>query len=181
MYCQNCGAELNEEARFCPACGKEQRAEAASPPVSSENAPAITKEEWKAFIGDNSEKYLKKFEKFSLGGVENFSLTWHWPALFFGPFWALYRKLYLASVVLLILSFIPVANLLVGIAFAMVANYLYYKDARAKILKFSHIQPIEQRLEVLSKAGGVHVWVAALVIILSIFFLFVAILGGMSD
>jgi len=53
------------------------------------------KEEFIVFTGENAHKYLPKFEKFNIGGVDNFSITWHWPAFFVGFWWMLYRKLYL--------------------------------------------------------------------------------------
>jgi hypothetical protein len=46
------------------------------------------------FIWDNAEKYLPKFRRFNVDGVDKFVITWHWPAFFFALIWMAYRKMY---------------------------------------------------------------------------------------
>ena len=63
-----------------------------------------SEEEYVTFIGKNAEKYLPTFQKFHVNGVDQFSVTWHWPAFLFPFFWLLYRKLYLWAILSLVWS-----------------------------------------------------------------------------
>ena len=88
--CSNCGKEVSEDNNFCRYCGERLVSE---PPTKS--SFKIAEKDFINFIGKKSHKYLPKFKKFHIGGVDNFSITWNWPAFLFGFFWFLYRKLYL--------------------------------------------------------------------------------------
>ena len=70
----------------------------------------VTEDEFAAFIGAKAQKYLLKFRKFSVDGIDHFSATWHWPAFLVGFWWLLYRKMYLWAFVYFILLIIPYAN-----------------------------------------------------------------------
>ena len=55
MFCQNCGTQLREDARFCHVCGAEQTLEAyhdtaVSPSPLQENIPAQTGSEGYIFV-----------------------------------------------------------------------------------------------------------------------------------
>ena len=92
MICSRCGKEAREGGCYCPYCGAVYSKVYSN--LSAEETDLIRDFEFKAFIGNNSEKYLKKFKKFTGKGVATFALTWHWPAFFAGAWWLLYRKIY---------------------------------------------------------------------------------------
>lgn len=71
----------------------------------------VTENELAAFIGGKAQKYLRKFRKFSIDGIDRFSATWYWPAFLVGFWWLLYRKMYLWAFVYLILLMIPYAKI----------------------------------------------------------------------
>ena len=66
-----------------------------STPPNSESTTEVTKDEFIYFIWDKAEKYLPKFRRFNIDGVDKFAVTWHWPAFFFSFAWMAYRKMYL--------------------------------------------------------------------------------------
>lgn len=160
-YCANCGKELPEGGSFCPNCGEKLTPSPLVQPLSK-----ITDEEFAAFIGKNADRYLLKFKKFNIGGIDSFSLTWHWPAFFAGFFWMLYRKMYLwALVVFAIEIFIPYVGFLTVIVLGVCGNYIYYAHAKKKILELRSIHPTEDISAALSRIGGVNKWVWVVAII----------------
>jgi len=136
----------------------------------------VTEDELAAFIGGKAQKYLPKFRKFSVDGIDRFSATWHWPAFLVGFWWLLYRKMYLWAFVYFILLMIPYARVLVWITLAISGHYLYYRYAKGKILRVKTLQPSGDILKTVSELGGVNKWVPVVGIIVSItaFFMFVS-------
>ncbi|WP_027178301.1 DUF2628 domain-containing protein [Maridesulfovibrio bastinii] len=121
-----------------------------------ENTNQVTEEDLSEFVGKNKIKYLYKFSKFRIRN-NRFALTWHWPAFFFGPFWFLYRKLYLWAALSLV--FVSIGGFLVQLACGICANYIYYLDCRKKIQHIKSCNPEHSTAEALREAGGVHRWV----------------------
>jgi len=138
----------------------------------------ITEEEYRAFIGKNSHKYLRKFNKFWTGNTETFAVTWHWPAFLAGFWWLLYRKLYIWALAYFILMTIPYVNFFIWIACPIVAHYLYYKHAKGKIsaLKVSQVSP--DILKILPQRGGVHSWVPFVAVLSTAIAFIMFILGS---
>jgi hypothetical protein len=137
----------------------------------------ITEDEFAAFIGGKAEKYLLKFRKFSVGGIDRFSASWHWPAFLVGFWWLLYRKMYLWAFVYFILLFIPYANVAAWITLAVSGNYFYYRYARGEILRVKTLQPSGDILKPLSELGGVNKWVPVFAIVVSAAAFFMFVLG----
>jgi hypothetical protein len=138
----------------------------------------IKEEEISSFIGKNAEKYIKKFKKFNINGVDNFSLTWHWPAFFLPGWWFLYRKLYLWALLDFVLNFISFIGFLERFIWAATANYIYYKHVKKKILLLkSQLPSIDNKA--LSQVGGVHTWVWPVGIIVSIIMFIVGFILGL--
>jgi Tfp pilus assembly major pilin PilA len=123
----------------------------------------IKDDDYITFIGKNSEKYLSKFNKFRVGEIDNFTATWHWPAFFVPFLWMFYRKLYGWAILAFFIGIIPYINILSSIVWAIVANYIYYKHAKKKILeiKQQHPSATTQRAVIAVKGGT---GVAALII-----------------
>jgi hypothetical protein len=156
-YCTSCGKQAGEGSSFCQDCIDKVsniRSDLQSSPASS----AITDQEYDAFIGNNAEKYLTKFRKFSINGVDSFSATWHWPAFFVPFYWMLYRKLYFWALLVFILSIVPYVNFVLMIAFGATGNYIYYKHTRKKLLNINFTTSFSdiQRAVNVARQGGVN-------------------------
>ena len=183
-FCPGCGNKLIQPDRFCPRCGRALDNEAGraghgSPGAKPEPLPGD--EDFAAFVGNNSPKYLEKFRKFSIGGVDNFVATWHWPAFLAGFWWMLYRKLYLWALGYFIVMFVPYVNFVAWIAAGIVANYIYYKEAKKKILAL-RAQNAQGDISVtLAQVGGVNKWVPAVAVIVTLLALILAIVAGLMS
>ena len=128
-----------------------------------------TERDFVNFVGDNADKYLRKFKKFNVDGVDNFEWTWHWPACLFGFWWLLYRKLYVWALIAFLLStislIVPYWFFVNSFIYALIANYIYYKHAKQKIIKYKTAKaPVDPHKAAIAlrKKGGVKVWVPAL-------------------
>lgn len=161
-YCSKCGKEVLEGSSFCQHCGGSLSATPSSMQTSSVSS-GLTNEDFKAFVGNNSEKYLGKFAKFNEGGIDNFKATWHWPA-FFVPFaWLLYRKSYGWAILAFFLGIIPFVGVVAMFGWAIVANYMYYKHAKRKLLEIKQLHSApETQKDAITVTGGVSI--AALII-----------------
>ena len=150
---------------------------------SDQSKTEATEEDFAHFIGKNADKYLLKFKKFKVGGVDKFSISWHWPAFFFGFLWMLYRKLYLWTLVAFAIGIISLFpsdfGFLITIVWGMTGNYIYYKHAKKKILKLKTDQPsfdLSLMETSLRKIGGVNRWAAYIPAIIFIAGIWVAII-----
>ena len=130
MDCHRCGKELPEGGSFCPNCGL--RANQGNP--SFPGTPSD--EEYRAYIGPRAEHYLSKFSKFNKYGMDQFALTWHWPAFFIGFWWLLYRKMYFWSLIAFGVWWLPHLALPGMFIWGAVGNYLYYLQVQKKILDY---------------------------------------------
>lgn len=119
---------------------------------------AITDNDYIAFVGRNAQKYLPRFKKFNVLGMDNFKPAWHWPAFFFGPFWMFYRKLYLWGLLALFLEIIPYVNFIAMISWGVAGYYLYYRNTKKKILALRAVSPDSDLSKALGDIGGVHAW-----------------------
>ena len=160
-FCSKCGKEIMEGCKFCHHCGEKM----VHTPLTQLPAQ-ICDDEFIAFIGNNAPKYLLKFKKFNIEGIDNFAATWHWPAFIVGSLWMLYRKLYLWALIAFILSLIPYINIAAWMAFGITGNYIYYKHAKKKIFEVKAAQPSSGISTTLSQIGGVNKWVASIAIII---------------
>lgn len=155
MFCSKCGKETSEGSSFCQYCGGSLSAS----PLNTQSpimTAGLTVEDFTAFVGKNSEKYLPKFAKFNAGGIDSFKATWHWPAFFVPFWWMLYRKLYGWAVLAFFLGIIPYLGLITGFVWAIVANRLYYNNAKKKLLEIKQLHPApETQKAVITVTGGV--------------------------
>ncbi len=149
-FCRYCGKAIEPGSIFCPHCGRRDEA-------SIFDREIIQDGEFRAFVGKKSDFYLRKFRYFKERGTNVFALTWNWPAFFLGFIWMLYRKMYLWSLAAFFIAFTPVAFPLTMIVWGTVGNYLYYLQARKKILEYK-TEAIPQPFS-LGELGGVNRWV----------------------
>lgn len=177
--CIKCGEKIPAGSSFCPNCGEKLAAETSGIHASS-GSLVLTRDDYAAFVGRNSETYLAKFRKFNIAGVDIYKVTWHWPAFFVPFWWLLYRKMYGWAVAAFLLGIIPYIGLLFHLVWAMTANYLYYKHARKNLLeiKQTHPDPATQKA-VMVVTGGV---VAAAVLVGAIigFIVLIGILAAIA-
>lgn len=126
-----------------------------------------------AILGEKSTAYyFKRFQQFDQQ-VLGLNASWNWSALFFGGFWALYRKMYgwfflfWASAGLLKLfeiagysMFSYTVYITSSILFAIYGNSLYHNKIKTKITVAQFTIKDEQKLlEHLHYKGGVNIWV----------------------
>lgn len=143
---------------------------------TAETAVAPTDNLLEAYVGPkNASYYSQRFAKFGAGGG---IFSWHWPAFFITSFWVLYRKMWMWAAVywLGIPIAITVAEIALGFVIhpadaslvtwivyltimflvaPLVANFLYYKHALAKVAKVggSSMSTAQQAVE-LDRIGG---------------------------
>jgi hypothetical protein len=167
-FCIKCGGEIVEaNTSFCPNCGED----ISDTQGSSSIKATIDDADYTAFIGKNADKYLPKFKRFNVSGMVKFSATWHWPAFLFGPFWMLYRKLYLwalgASVLeAFLIGMIPHYRLIAMFVWGITGYYLYYRHAKNRILQIKGASPSPDISKMLVQVGGVHAWLLKIYVIL---------------
>lgn len=122
-------------------------------------------EDVKAYIGPNTHKFLKTWNKIMNG--DNWPLSWCWPVFLVGMPWFFYRKMYIEGAVvfltpILIAMILPSLSgsgqLVFGMMLATSAKTYYLQRARKKIETISQTAASEsERLERLQRAGGVSV------------------------
>lgn len=178
MYCGKCGVNLPEGVEFCPNCGAP--AKAGKPDDETGVAPGIGIDEIELFVGKNAGYYGTVFRKFNIRGQETFTPTWNWSAFLFNFWWMLYRKLYLWSLLWLLLTFIPFFGLIFMIAAGISGNYLYYRHATSKIREAKSLQSPAQLPAVLTELGGVNGWVIPVAIVVTVGFILLALLFGIG-
>jgi hypothetical protein len=175
-YCAGCGKDLGAGGAFCPACGAPQGAQVPAPAPAFSGPPGEA--ELRAFVGDKAKYYLPRFARFSIGGVDSFSLGWHWPAFLCGFWWMLYRKMYLWALALFVSACIPYVGVLAWFGWPMVANWIYYKEAKKRIAEVRAANPGGDITAALSAVGGVNRWVWPVAVILSVIGLLILISVG---
>jgi hypothetical protein len=186
--CVSCQEQNPDEARFCSQCGATFPAAEAEPAART---AASEEEHWRAFIGQNADRYLEQFRKFSEGATPRFALTWHWPAFLFDPFlWFLYRKMYLYALIYAIgpvVSAYFTGDITVGIVWRIIAggsaNYLYYWHVKEHVAELRKAAGFDQaRLErSLHEEGGVQpyvIWVGVALHLLLLALILAAIKEG---
>lgn len=154
--CPKCG-EVQEAGESCRGCGvifaklQGQTASSGEAETADERDDRLDEA---LFIGDNSDRYLEQFRKFRRGARSDFAITWHWPALLVPFYWAMYRKMWGWSVVILLSGVLwPLSSLL----WAMTANYLYFGHMNKKLAfmrKKSRGRGDDEMEERIMAAGG---------------------------
>lgn len=117
------------------------------------------------FVGQKSVHYLQQFRKFYRGGQKSFATTWHWPALFVPFHWAVYRKLWGWSLVILFSTVLwPLSNVL----WALTANYLYLGHINKRLVKLRNTRSFSANgatVEMVRRAGGTSVFALGVAIV----------------
>lgn len=129
MFCNRCGKENSNDARFCKACGvaissggrddfqetlpassasgRQEPSFGASPrpPLSRVSAFSADEPLWRAVIGPKKvDRYLPLFAEFAVTGKP--TASWNWPASIVTFFWLLHRKLWSRALFYFIVPFL---------------------------------------------------------------------------
>lgn len=156
---------------------------------------------YKAIIGErNQAYYLSYFERADARGYP--PVSWHWPVLFFGVLWFVYRRMYRWAIGSFILpqlaafvaagidQFIPGSGrplllvTLIGfyaVWLPLVANGLYYKQAQRLISTAAvlHEGNEQRQFELISGRGGVHAQLPLfLIVAITVMSLLLGMLSG---
>ncbi len=130
----------------------------------------------KAYIDkpESEEFYIRAFEAYTKGGIDQFKWVWSWWAFAGGIFFLLYRKLYIeALVVFLVMSLavtVPVVSMIIWIVTGALFPYLVfqrYKKGREMVANM----PKDQALMTLREFGGFNQWAIYLAVAVNILFL----------
>ncbi|MBC8123615.1 MAG: DUF2628 domain-containing protein [Gemmatimonadaceae bacterium] len=135
---------------------------------------SISREHLDLFVGARADQYEPVWAK-----LESGQLAWNWFAFFFGPFWFVYRKMYLYAFGLTSLSAIsgitfdalklPVLDIILNIgllvAVGVWANSLYYNYSRGQIAAIEAKYPDSEREARLSRRGGTNPVAVALIVL----------------
>lgn len=170
--CLHCGRELGEGSLFCPYCGEKVAYKTSAP-----SSDPVDEEAFKTYIRKDADWYLRKFRAFRSGREDSFAVTWNWPAFWMGFIWMLYRKMYLWSLIAFFLALTPIAYPLTMIGWGITGNYLYYRQARKKILEYRSRPVISPESLSLNELGGVNRWVWFVGIVLFLFMVMVVVFG----
>ena len=133
--------------------------------IDSEYSDTMTE----AFIDKPSETfwYQNAFRNFDAKSANSSDLQWHWSWWAFGTgfLFLLYRKQYVPSLVLFILSTLMSVIPFIGGPLSMVlaggySTYFVYKGYKTKLAEVQRVVEDEQkRVQMMRQVGGYHEWV----------------------
>ena len=108
--------------------------------------------------------YMESFKKYQINGIDKMAWNWSWWAFFGGFFFLLYRKAYMAAIVLFLLSIIfssvPLISLIVSIVAGGLSTYFVYKTYKEKKAKIENtIDDTQKRIDTMRVIGGYNTWV----------------------
>jgi len=132
-----------------------------------EDSPSLgtMSDDLKAFIGPNADKFAKVWVK--MGTTKKPSaIGWSWPAFLLGFVWFLYRKMYIAGGLLLLIPMVLAlmfpdnngGSIGLAVCLGMLGKSWYLASAKKKIVKINErvVSP-EDKAEQIAQAGGVSV------------------------
>lgn len=102
--CSNCGAKNHPRSVICPSCGAPYAEEGTNPFADSlgiDESEIIGKHsagDYALYTQLNARRYIPKFRK-----TEEKKFSFNWAAFFFGPSWFLFRKIYKAGIILILI------------------------------------------------------------------------------
>jgi len=117
--------------------------------------------------------YRDSFSKFNINGVDTLKWNWSWWAFSGGFLYLLYRKQYIPSLLLFIVSVatgeIPLASLILMILAGGYSTYFVYKGYKSKLLEIeASVNEEDKRIEAMQNVGGYNQWVVWVYIVIAI-------------
>lgn len=121
--------------------------------------------------------YQLSFAKYNINGIDTIKWNWSWWAFGGGFLFLLYRKQYLPSLGLFIISMtigmIPFMGFILAILAGGYSSYFVYKGYKSKLNEIEkNIEDEQTRINTMREVGGYHqwvVWVYALCVSLILF------------
>ena len=152
--CPKCKLENPESAEVCD-CGYNFATKEVGKPIHKAEPPKaqtvnkpvmyefkVASQDLEMYVGEQKQAYyMSKWSKLDVNRKFFRYWSWNWAAFFFGPFWFIYRKMYLWGILILaipiILSYILPTNRSVcaSLFFGACANWLYLSTAEKEIMK----------------------------------------------
>ena len=194
IYCTECGAENSASNNFCCNCGCSMKDTAPGSDerdmtdrddqhktVSGSYGAPVTDPDAADYIKKKPDYYIAKFNE-----IKNLRkiCAWNWPAFFFSGLWMIYRKMYIAGAVTLLLTFAAsctgifgcVISLAIAVASGLLGTYIYMFHIERVILRGRSVDPEYTGLYK-SRSGGVN---RVLPVILAIVYalLFLAVIAS---
>ena len=160
VYCKNCGSMLNENDKYCNVCGSQveitnniQNDCVENPNINNNND--FDERFIKSYIGNKADKMYDSIKK---GGIN----IW---AILFGIGYFAYRKMYLISVVIVILGdivgyLLPSISGYIGTFIGLMFCPIYKWDITRKLRKIKKDNPNADETQLLSMAqnkGGTSI------------------------
>ena len=188
MYCRNCGTNLSVNDKFCQNCGTlinsteiqdNKNINGATSYLENNNQATqrdFNEEFIKAYIGVKADKMYESIKK---GGINLWSMI-------FGLGYFFYRKMYLVSVLIIVIEtiigfIIPSIVRYVGLAIGLLFCPLYKWDITRKLRKIKNENPTateNQLLEIAKNKGGTSIVGAILFFVIIFILMFILILMG---
>ena len=108
--------------------------------------------------------YQNVFSRYNINGIDKISWNWSWWAFFGGMFFLLYRKAYMAAMMLFALSIlssmIPFGGFIVWILSGGYSTYFIYKVYQSKKREIEmQMEDESRRIETMQMIGGYNTWV----------------------
>lgn len=160
MFCKKCGTKLVDDAEFCTNCGvniQERNSENLTNNIEDEQSQKVNFDEEliKAYIGNKADKMYNSVKN---GGFN----IW---GFLFGIGYFAYRKMYLVSIAIIIISdiiayIIPSVGNYVGAIIGLMFCPLYKWDITRKLRKIKQENPNaseEQLLNLAKNKGGTSI------------------------
>ncbi|MGE4503895.1 MAG: hypothetical protein AB7D51_00985 [Desulfovibrionaceae bacterium] len=134
----------------------------------------MERQDYANYVGPkNLEKYLMKFARYDADPLR-LHAGWHWPAFFVSFWWCLYRKMYLWAVIVLVCAGIPFLGIISWFGFPIIANVLYYRQARRQIASMKAVFPENPDVHI-ARLGGVNAWVVWVALGITALFLLIGL------
>lgn len=173
-YCRACGFDLTTAKTVYGGDNKSGYAPPQNSQGTVESEQDIRQKYLHVFIGDNSDYYVKRFEKMKATGSAN---SWNWAAFFLSPAWLFFRKMYKEAAVVIILyiflSLIPrigdFLNLGMFIYLGLRGNGMYMRYVDIAMMELRSL-PEDKRRDYILKKGGTSTG-AALAYVIIVFIL----------
>lgn len=123
------------------------------------------REELDIFVGNKKHYFGPRFEIFM---DQDSKVSWNWVTLFFPTSWMAYRKMYVQSIIYLIVTNVfsftiggtktgSLVSFIIWLGFPVFANYIYYRHAQSKINQIDRSLDQATREDEIRRIGGTSV------------------------
>ncbi len=191
IFCSDCGAKNSAITLYCSNCGKQivsnkqnieyEKSNNTLNNVNSNPKSYSSTDDIMKFVSQNIYFYQEKFNLINKTGKK---ITWNWAAFFLSIYWMLYRKMYLQTggifLLSIILTCIPYVGYLLSLSLGIIiciilgmyGNYMYLNHIERKLKEIDYLNNYE-RDAVISRKGGVNLVLPIVIAIIPIALIFI--------